>query len=156
MTKTRKVLAVTALCALLGPITACSSSDSDASDASSSPTPAAPTWKETTAPCTANVKLTGAVKAAWTGEATTAQGDGRGASYTSTNADGSISVTILPKQGDIPAAPIVTADGVTYSAQDGKGTKADPKGKQASTDADAVVLEDGKTKKVHVVAKFTC
>jgi hypothetical protein len=155
MTTTRKVLAVTALCALLGSFSACSSSDDDPGEEAAASSPA-PTWSETTADCTADVKLTGAVKASWSGPAMTAAGDGREARYTSTSEDESITVDVLPQEGDVPAAPVVSADGVTYSAQTGKGTKANADGGGATVKANAVAMVNGKTKTVHVDAKFTC
>lgn len=157
MTKTRNVLAVTAVCALLGPLTACSGSDSDdPSSASSSSPGTGVTGREKTSECTADVTLTGEVKASWSGPATTAKSKGRGASYSTTSKDGSTSVSVLPKQKGFPATATVTSDGATYTAQSGKGTKADPKGKGATVDSDAVVLADGKQKTVHVVAQFDC
>ena len=166
MTMTRNVLAVTALCTLLGPLSACSGSDSDGPSSSSSasssgsssasPSGTGVTDREKKSGCTATVELTGAVEASWSGKATAAKSKGRGVSYSTSSKDGSTTVAVLPKQKTIPATPVVTADGTSYTAQSGKGTSADPKGKGATVDADAVVLVDGKQKTVHVVAEFDC
>src|SRR6478735_9629489 len=104
MTKTRNVLAVTALCVLLGPLTACSGSDSDgpSSQATASPSSGG-TYNGKDDDCTADVKVTGKVDAAWKGPATVTSVDGKTASYQSTSKDGSTTVSILPKIDTFPA-----------------------------------------------------
>lgn len=160
MTMTRNVLALTALCALLGPLTSCSGSDSDsvpqskASSESPSPqTTASDKFKDQD--CDATVKLTGEVKAKWSGGGSVTLKNGKVASYATTN-DG-IRVSILPKQGQFPATSTVTVDGVSYTVQSSGGVvKSDRKGGSASADADAVRVADGKQTTVHVVAEFDC
>ncbi|MEP9364089.1 hypothetical protein ABLE68_14060 [Nocardioides sp. CN2-186] len=112
--------------------------------------------REKTSDCTADVTLTGDVKATWSGEATSATSKGRGASYSTSSKDSATTVSVLPKEQDFPATVTVSADGATYTSQTGDGIKADKKGTGATADADAVTLVDGKQKTVHVVAEFDC
>ena len=106
--------------------------------------------------CTANVQLAGAVRASWSGEATTSTGGyDKNASYT-TSKDG-VTVAVLPAAKKMRATPIVTKGGVTYTVQPKSGVvKVDKKGGGAEVDAKATVLKDGKIKTVNVQATFDC
>jgi hypothetical protein len=131
-------------------VSACGGDDGD-DEKDSTPTGAA----EDQADCEATVKLTGAVKASWTGAGFVITGGGNDALYKTSKGDRS--VTVIPGQDDVPAIPTVTAKGTTFTVQPGEGkVDVDPDGGGLDVDADAVTTKNGKSVTVHLVTSFDC
>jgi hypothetical protein len=165
MLSMRTVTVLTIAVSALDALSACSGSDSSGDKKPSANTSSAtdkitPSDTPTKTPvktkdCTANVQLSGAIKASWSGEATTSTGGyEKNASYTTSKAGVTVAVLSAAK---MRATPIVAKGGVTYTAQPKSGVvKVDKKGGGGEVDAKATVLKDGKIKTVNVKATFDC
>jgi hypothetical protein len=151
MRSPRWILAVTTLCAVTA-LSSCSGSDSDDAKGSGDTASSAP---EKQADCQAKVKLSGAAKGSWSGDAFVITGGDNQAFYKTTK--GEKSVSIIPGRDDQPATPIVTVKGATFTVQpDSDGVEVDADGAGAKVDADATGTKKGKPVTVHVTAEFAC
>lgn len=157
---TTSLAAITALVALSG----CSGDDSspessnNESEATGRVTPSETPTKRPVreSDCQADVELTGAIKASWSGEATAKRGGyEKFTSYTTSNGD--VTVSVLPAAKGVPATPVVTKGGETFTVQPKTGkVKVDKKGGGAEIDAKAVRTTGGKTRTVAIKATFDC
>ncbi|ABL80661.1 MULTISPECIES: hypothetical protein [unclassified Nocardioides] len=153
MRSPRLTLAVTALATALA-LSACSGSGSDDGSGTKAD-PSDTAAPESQADCEATVKLTGDVKASWSGPGYVITGGGNQAFYKTSQ--GKKSVSIIPGRGDEPATPIVAAGGTTFTVQPGEGeVDVDPDGGGAEVDADATATKKGKNVTLHLVASFDC
>ena len=135
------------------------SDDSETPEGDSSPTASTNPTEEARTECEADVKLTGAVKKAWSGEAFVITENRSGpAQYKASK--GKITLTVLAGEGsgeeEQPALAIVSAKGQNYTAQASESDtiEADADGASASVDAEARGMGGGKG--VTIVASFTC
>lgn len=156
MTRKHLLLSVPALVLSLG-LTGCSGDDGDdkpdadastASDAAEAP-PAAQVRKG----CTAEVEMTGAVTASWSGKATVRRGQGAPTAYTAE--DGKMRVTAYASAEGFDATANFTGPGGTFTTplDSDEGLDLDAKGSGGTVDADVVGLQDAKG---HLTATFDC
>lgn len=152
MFSTRRILAVTALCAMTL-LTGCSGDDEGGDDADNSASPSA-TESVYEAPCEATVEITGKVEKSWEGGADLTEG---GDIMTYSTADGDANVLVNSSAKKQPSTVTVAVAGdIFQSKPKAKGIEADPEGSGAEVDTKVTGEIKGKPVTLDVVATFTC
>ena len=144
MRSPRAAASAAAVLLSLGLLAGCGGDESDEPDPSGA-------TEEQRAECEAEVEVTGAVKASWTGEAFVVT-ENRSGPTVYKAADGASTLTVLSADGDFPAVASLSAKQGGFSGSDG-ALDVDPDGGGATVEA---TLKSGSGKSADLVATITC